>query len=120
MSRREIGERGEKIAAEWLAGRGFLIERRNYRCRIGELDLIVRRGRLLVFVEVRTRSPRGWVDPVETIDARKKRRMTGAALAYLKRFGSRPPACRFDVIAVRPRRGEWEVRHIPDAFRPGW
>lgn len=123
MTPGEIGSRGEEVAAEWLEAHGFRIEERNYRCRIGELDLIGRRRGprdLLVFVEVKTRGLRRWTTPAEAIDARKRRRMTGAARRYLQRFGARPPECRFDVIEVTPRRGKWTVGHLPDAFRPGW
>ena len=93
----------------------------NYRSRAGEIDLVASMGDTLVFVEVRARGPGALATPAETVDARKQSRIVKSAWRYLLRFGSNPPPCRFDVIEViRDLSGRTEVRHLPDAFRPGW
>jgi putative endonuclease len=104
----------------WLERRGFRIEARNWRRRGGELDVIAWQGDALVFVEVKTRRGTAFGSGAEAVGARKQARMLTGATAFLQRFGSRPPACRFDVLdldASGP--GEPLVRHVPDAFRPG-
>ncbi len=117
----ESGFAGEDAAVEWLKARGYSIEKRNFRCRTGELDLVARKADILVFVEVKARGPAALSSPAEAVNAGKRARMVKAATWYLARFGSNPPACRFDVIEVllNPD-GEPTINHIPDAFRPGW
>jgi putative endonuclease len=120
-ARGAVGAAGEALAAEWLAGHGYRIETRNFRCRTGEIDLIASRRGLLVFVEVKTRRSDAFGSPAEAVGAAKRARLVRAASLYLARFGSRPPACRFDVLEVRAAPGATPaIRHLPDAFRPGW
>ena len=117
----ESGRAGEAVAAAWLERRGYLVEEKNYRSFRGEIDIIAWKGDVLVFTEVRARGPGSLAGPAESVDARKRARIVRAAKRYLLKFGSRPPLCRFDVIEVAVgARGAGEVRHLPDAFRPGW
>ena len=82
---------------------------------------MARRRGLLIFVEVKTRGAGMLGTPAEAVNARKRARMIRAAKRYLLRFSSRPPDCRFDVIeVVMGASGGETVRHLPDAFRPGW
>ncbi|MEK7766947.1 MAG: YraN family protein [bacterium] len=120
-ARGSTGAAGESLAAAWLAARGYRIETRNFRCRTGEIDVVASRNGLLVFVEVKTRRSGAFGAPAEAVGAAKRARLLRAASLYLARFGSRPPACRFDVMEVRAAPGASpEVRHLPDAFRSGW
>jgi len=94
---------------------------RNFRCKVGELDLIARHAGTLVFVEVKSRHRDNFGAPAEFVDRRKQDKLVRAASFYLKRFETRPPACRFDVIEVRWDGADRPVpTHLPDAFRPGW
>lgn len=121
MSRAEVGARGEAAVAAWFEAEGFVVEARNWSCRVGELDLVVAQGDLLVIVEVRTVST-GWLDsPIRTIDRGKQARVARAADAYLQQRDAMPEQVRFDVVGVRLRRwGAPEIEHLPNAFTPPW
>ena len=97
------------MAARHLTRHGLSIVARNWRCRSGELDLIARDGRTLVFVEVRLRRGGGYGGAASSITEAKRARITAAAGLYLTRFSSAPP-CRFDAVlldALDPARVEW-------------
>ena len=117
----EAGRRAEEAAAQWLQQRGHTILERNFLCKAGELDLVTREGESLVFVEVKARTSELFGSPGEFVDARKQAKLQRAASFYLRKFGTNPPACRFDVIEVRlAPAGRPAITHLPDAFRPGW
>lgn len=114
---RVVGGRGENIAADYLRRHGHRILFRNFRCDLGEIDLVTRDGGSLVFVEVKTRSS-GWVAPEVEVDREKQRRIVRAARVYLSGYrGGEQPPYRFDVVAVvlRPDTPP-EVRHHVRAF----
>ena len=94
------GASAEALAADYLTRRGLTIVERNFRTRFGEIDLIARDGRTLVFVEVRLRRSARFGGAVESITARKRARLVAAANGYLLRLGRLPP-CRFDAILMR-------------------
>jgi putative endonuclease len=95
------GEDAEARAAEALAGRGLRLRARNFRCRGGEIDLVMEDGDTLVFVEVRLRSSPRFGSAVETVDARKRARLLRCAEAWLQRHGAdRARPCRFDVVSL--------------------
>ena len=109
------GASAEDIACTYLQKRGLRLVTRNFRCRSGEIDLIMRDGEDLVFVEVRYRKQDAFGSAAETISAGKKARIIRTASYYLQRQPLEPP-CRFDVVAVRgvtTRSIEW----IRDAFQ---
>ena len=114
-----FGDRGERAAARLLRRTGLRILLRGYRTTRGEIDLIAREGKTLVFVEVKTRT-RGM--PAEAVTPEKQRRLTLAALHFLKRHGlldrPREVPCRFDVVAIvwPEGRGRPEITHHRDAF----
>lgn len=113
MNKRETGGRFEQAAADYLGGQGYLIVERNYRCKQGEVDLICRHGRYLVFAEVKYRSSRIMGSPAEAVDQRKQERIRKVAAYYL--YSSHLPEdtpCRFDVVSIL---GE-EMEVIQDAF----
>ena len=118
--RNDLGARGERLAADHLRRRGHTIVEMNWRCDAGEIDVICRDGRTLVFVEVKTRADESVATPEDQVHDRKQRQVLRAAEVYLKRFGERPPPARVDVVAiVWPPRGRPVVRHHVDAFTPG-
>jgi putative endonuclease len=103
------GARAETLAADYLTRRGLTIVGRNFRTRFGEIDLIARDGRTLVFVEVRMRTSPRFGGAVESITAAKRARLIATASGYLATLRHEPP-CRFDAILMRrldPGDVEW-------------
>jgi putative endonuclease len=110
-----LGQRGEDLAARHLKSIGYKILRRNFECALGEIDIIARDGRTLVFVEVKTRTENTPM-PEDQVHRHKQHQLTRVGKFYLGRFAS-PPAARFDVIAVVwPENSKPSIRHIPHAF----
>jgi putative endonuclease len=111
-----LGERGENVAAGYLRNLGFKIIVRNFRCDLGEIDIIARDGKTLVFVEVKTRTYDD-PQPEDQVNLEKQHQLTKAARLYLTRYGSPQPPARFDVVAVVwPNGRDPQIRHTPDAF----
>ena len=100
------GGAAEEAAANFLSRKGLEIVARNYRTRMGEIDLVARDGTTLVFVEVRMRSGDAFGGALASVDARKQRRLVAAARQFLSRLGSEPP-CRFDVVTVQGGAPQW-------------
>jgi putative endonuclease len=96
---RRRGEAAEALAARFLAAHGLAIVARNYRTRLGEVDLVAREGEVLVFVEVRLRSWAAYGGAAASVDGRKQRRIVAAARHYLSRLRAEP-RCRFDVLTI--------------------
>lgn len=93
------GLRAEALAAAFLQQQGLVLLERNYRCRYGEIDLVMVDGKTLVFVEVRMRISSQFGGAAASITASKRRKLASAARHYLT-GNSRPPACRFDALLV--------------------
>jgi putative endonuclease len=111
-----LGPKGENVAAKFLRNLGYRILERNFRCRAGEVDIIARDGKSLVFVEVKTRKDSD-PEPEQQVNEEKMKQVTKVAEYYLGRFGIPQPPVRFDVVAVIwPRNQEPIIRHITDAF----
>jgi putative endonuclease len=116
--RQRLAHEGEREAEALLRRAGMTILDRRYRRRFGEIDLVARHGDLLVFVEVKTRSGRGYGGPAAAVTRHKQRRIARVALGYLQERGWLERRCRFDVVEVLLRPGGGlRIRHIPDAFR---
>lgn len=114
----ELGRRGEALAAGWLRHRGWRVLERNFRFGHKEIDLIVRRGRLVAFVEVKTRSGRGFGHPLDAVTLRKRREIEAVARCWATRHGRPDDIYRFDAIAVLwPEHGPATLEHVPDAWR---
>jgi len=107
------GGDAEERAAALLARHGLAIVERNYRTRLGEIDLVARDGEYLVFVEVRSRAGARFGGALASITPRKRRRIVAAARQFLMRF-TRVPPCRFDVVAVDGGDAQW-IRGAFDA-----
>jgi putative endonuclease len=113
------GRAFEDLAASWLRARGFGIEARNVRFGREEIDLVVRRGELVAFVEVKGRTCGGWGHPFLAIDHRKRAAIARVARDWIRRHGRLGDVYRFDAVAV-VRFGEaWQVEHVADAWRLG-
>jgi putative endonuclease len=111
------GAQGEDLAREYLAALGLKFLAANYRSPRGEIDLIFRDGRCLVFIEVKARSSEDRARPAAAVDARRKKRLTRAGLDYLRSIRQPEVPVRFDIVEVLLRDGaEPEVRHLPNAF----
>jgi putative endonuclease len=115
---KSLGERGEQAAVRYLKRKGYHIVGRQIDLGVGELDIVAVDGRTVVFVEVKTRSSDAAGTPAEAVDELRQRRMTRAALAYLKSHGLLNHAARFDIVAV-----VWSqdarvpsIEHIQNAF----
>lgn len=106
-ARRALGAAGEDAAAAWYEAEGYDVVARNWRCRDGELDLVVRRGRTLVFCEVKARTSTAFGAPVEAVTHAKRTRIRHLAARFLDESPVRAGEIRFDVVSVL--RGEIEV-----------
>lgn len=110
---RKIGSIYEKKAAEYLRQCGYRILTMNYRCRMGEIDIVARDGRYLVFIEVKYRAGKKGGLPQEAVDYKKQSRICKVADYYCMTHGhSRNTPCRFDVAAILGT----EITLIQDAF----
>ena len=98
--RRALGARGEALAAEWYEARGYTVVARNWRCREGELDLVLARGRDVVICEVKTRTSNAYGTPAEAVTRTKQLRLRRLAMRWLDEQEVRPGPMRFDVACV--------------------
>ena len=117
---RTVGSDAERIAERFLRRNGLIRLTRNFRCRLGEIDLIMRDGNCLVFVEVRFRSRSAFVRAGDSIDLHKQHKLIRTAALFVRQ---RPQyadsVMRFDVVAIdADRGGKKNVEWIKDAFRP--
>ncbi|MFA5530724.1 MAG: YraN family protein [Thiohalomonadaceae bacterium] len=117
-STKALGDEAEHAALRHLADRGLELVARNFRCRCGEIDLVMRDGATHVFVEVRYRSGSRFGSAAETVDRRKQQRVITAAQLFLQRHPRVALGpCRFDVVALRPATdGGWHIEWIQNAF----
>lgn len=114
-----LGPWGEAQAADYLRRKGYTLVVANYRCRFGEIDLIVRNRRYLVFVEVKLRKSAGFAHAREFVDFRKQQRIHTTASMYLSRYPTSLQP-RFDVIEIYAPQGmetkKLTINHLEDAF----
>jgi putative endonuclease len=109
--KQEQGRAWEDMALAYLERRGLVLVEANFRCKLGEIDLILRDGATLVFVEVRQRAAGAPVSAAASIGPAKIRRIIRAAQVYLQRFDRLPP-CRIDVVAIDGDDIEWLTNAI--------
>ena len=111
-----LGKAGEQVAEQYLKNKGYKLIERNYRCAAGELDLIVLDRRVVVFVEVKTRSGHGYGSPLEAVEFRKQRKMIQVAQCFLSEKKLHQRDARFDVVGISWPGREPVVEHIENAF----
>ena len=102
--RRQLGNWGEERAAGFLQAQGYRIIERNWRCSLGELDLIAWEGECLAFIEVRTRRGRAYGTPEESITTRKRAKLIALSQTYMQEHPHLRCNWRIDVVAVELRR----------------
>ena len=111
--RQELGAYGEALAAQHLLGTGMVLLDRNWRCPAGEIDLVLRDGRTLVFCEVKTRSSAAFGSPLEAVTPAKAARLRRLAAQWLDAHGLRAPDVRIDLVGVLcPAGAVAEVDHV--------
>lgn len=116
-ARQALGRKGEEVAVDFLKKQGYRIIKRNYRCRAGEIDIVVKEGSSLVFVEVKSRRSTHFGLPEEAVSYEKRRHLTRVALGYLTHHRIKETKCRFDVVSVlMNENGVKEIRLIKNAF----
>ena len=115
-SNRHRGQAAEALACRHLQAHGLVLVERNYRCRGGEIDLVMRDGDCLVFVEVRLRRSDRYGGGAESIDGRKQRRLILAASHYLQARRLWNHATRFDVVILSGADTAPGIQWIPGAF----
>lgn len=115
--RQRLGAWGERVAADYLTRRGYAVLARNVRTPHGELDLVARKGDLLLFVEVKTRRSHSFAYPEEAVTPRKQARMLMAAEHYLGLQPGCPETWQFDVLAIeRGPNGEPFITHFENVI----
>src|SRR5215217_2849709 len=113
-----LGDRGERMAADFLERAGWTILARNFRLGHREVDLVARRGEVVAFVEVKTRAGLGYGHPLEAITALKRREIQRVAQIWVERHGREGDVYRYDAVAVLILAGgEPEIEHVEDAWR---
>jgi len=117
---RTLGSDAERLAGQFLTRQGLISITRNFRCRLGEIDLIMRDDECLVFVEVRYRASNRFSRAGQTVDIHKQRKLIRTAALFLaRRERYANSLVRFDVVAVdADKHGEESIEWIKDAFRP--
>lgn len=112
-----VGLTGETIALKYLRRKRYAILETRFRSFGGEIDIIARDRQTLVFVEVKMRTGRGFGGPEEAVTMAKQRQIRKVAQGYLLKHRLGEPACRFDVIAIRPgETAPFEIEHFENAF----
>ena len=114
--RLELGRFGEELAFKKIKRLGYKKIIRNYRCPLGEVDLIARDGDTLVFIEIKTRRGKSIYYAKEAVDAKKKRQLSKVALAYMKSNNCCEAEARFDVVAVNVDGRRTQIEVIQNAF----
>ncbi|HHY83448.1 MAG TPA: YraN family protein [Clostridiales bacterium] len=119
--RQKLGKWGEEQGSRYLESLGYHILCRNYRCRIGEVDIIAAKEGQLVFIEVKTRRTASYGSPSEAVNYRKRAKYEKAALYFIKETGQKDVSCRFDIIEVMVHPdGTCTINHIVNAYAAGF
>jgi putative endonuclease len=118
LQRRQLGIAGERAAERFLRRCGYTIVERNYRCRVGEIDVIALDGDSVVFVEVKTLSGVRFGEPHDAVGVRKQRQLARVADHYVAARRLEDRDMRFDVVSVAQRGEEFVCELIRDAFDP--
>ena len=117
MTTRDVGRHGEDAATRLLVERGYEILHRNWRCRLGEIDIVATDGHTLVICEVKTRRGGSAGTAAEAVGPEKRRRLIRLATAYILAARVSDVSVRFDVVAIDVEGDRARIRHLKDAFR---
>lgn len=108
---------GEEKALSFLKKKGYRILAQNYRCRVGEIDIVARDGKIIAFVEVKIRTSLKYGSPLLAVDLKKQKKIARVAVSYLKEKRVAQRICRFDVVGVTLFAEGEKIELIKDAFR---
>ena len=111
-----FGLSGEEYAANWLVKEGYIILERRFRCQMGEIDIIARLGRVIIFIEVKARRSTEYGSPAEAVTWGKQRKLLRTAQLWLQQKGLTEAVCRMDVIEILQQEEAPKIHHIPNAF----
>jgi putative endonuclease len=114
--RMRTGKKGEDIAVAYLKGKGYRIVERNYKCPLGEIDIVAKDGDAIVFVEVKSRKSEEFGDPQLAVGLEKQKKISRISLTYLKEKHLYPCNARFDVVAIKMLPAGSTVDLIQNAF----
>ena len=105
QGRKKLGTKGEDIAVRYIKSRGYRILERNYRTRLGEIDIIAEQGDELVFIEVKTRSGTFFGSALESVTVKKQKQISKVALEYMSKQNCHNCPSRFDVVGIQFQEG---------------
>lgn len=114
--KQEIGKNGENIAEKYLKSSGYTILERNFRCKIGEIDIIAMDKKEIVFIEVKTRRNSKYGNPSEAVDDTKQKHIINAAKWYIHIHNLYNCFIRFDVIEIYDKNNTQKINHIKQAI----
>jgi putative endonuclease len=112
----KFGKRSERLAAEYLKRKGYRIIETNYRSKVGEIDIIAKEKATIVFVEVKARSSNRFGSPKGAVTPAKQRKISMAALDYLKQSSQTDARARFDVVSIDTASGNTDIEVVKNAF----
>jgi len=111
-----LGRQGEALAAAYLRNKGYRILEQNYRCQLGEIDIIALDRKTICFIEVKTRSTTYYDRPEVSVHKNKQQKLSRLALWFLKKNQLHHARARFDVVAITRRGDLNEIDHFVNAF----
>ena len=118
MNNKIIGRRGEDIAKRYLIDKKYKILEENFKCKIGEIDIIASDGEYIIFVEVKTRTSTKYGIPCQAVNFYKQRIIGKVASLYLSNNKLYNEMCRFDIVGILIMNKQISISHIENAFCP--
>lgn len=116
MNNSSLGKIGEQKACDFLRHKGYKIVAQNYRCKIGEIDIIAEKQDEVIFVEVKTRTGTRFGYPAEAVNYHKQQKILKTALCYLSHLHRGDVRCRFDILEILVTAEQFQFNHIVNAF----
>jgi putative endonuclease len=116
--RKQVGNKGESLAEDYIKRKGYKIIQRNYRCRLGEIDIIAKDDDTIVFIEVRTKQNENFGSPQDSVTSTKINKISKTALRFIQEKNLSGYSYRFDFIAITFSQGKPNIEHIENAFMP--
>lgn len=112
MKRKELGNLGEQIASEYLQKEEYKIIERNFYCKQGEIDIIAKKGKEIIFIEVKTRTNNLFGKPAEAVNVKKQKCIMQATNYFLYKNNLTEAFIRFDIIEINLIKGKFKINHI--------